>query len=166
MEPISEGEYPPGRPACRQRRGRGLRPRVPDCLGLRAEWVGPACLGGASGVSGGAGCGRCRGRCCPGDGRSPGRQCWWPLRAAASAPARRCFPRRRYAGERGSRRWRRHQGAQALLRVLRAPRGEGAPRGRGVGLERPGRGAPAAPYPPQEEPRALPARVPEGSLAE
>uniref|UniRef100_A0A8D0WCS3 Myotubularin-related protein 12 n=1 Tax=Sus scrofa TaxID=9823 RepID=A0A8D0WCS3_PIG len=60
----------------------------------------------------------------PGDGRSPRRQCWWPLRAAAFAPARRCFSGRRYAGERGSRRWRRHQGAEALLRVIRAPRGE------------------------------------------
>uniref|UniRef100_A0A9L0JWV8 Myotubularin-related protein 12 n=1 Tax=Equus asinus TaxID=9793 RepID=A0A9L0JWV8_EQUAS len=48
-------------------------------MGQRAEWVGPAGLGGASGVSGGAGCGRCRGRRCPGDGRSPSRQCWWPL---------------------------------------------------------------------------------------
>ncbi|XP_063556875.1 myotubularin-related protein 12 isoform X19 [Gorilla gorilla gorilla] len=38
-------------------------------------------------------------------------------RAAASASARRCFPGRRYAGERSSRRWRRHQGPQALLRV-------------------------------------------------
>ena len=68
-------------------------------------------------------------------------------RAAASAPARRCFLGRRYAGERGSRRWRRHQGAQALLRVVRAPRGEGAPRGRGVRLELPGLGAPGAPSP-------------------
>lgn len=83
-------------------------------------------------------------------------------RAAASPPARRCFPGRRYAGERGSRRWRRHQGAQALLRVVRAPRGEGAPRGRGVGLGRPGLGAPVAPSPPQGGPRVLPARVREG----
>uniref|UniRef100_A0A9L0SS77 Myotubularin-related protein 12 n=1 Tax=Equus caballus TaxID=9796 RepID=A0A9L0SS77_HORSE len=47
-------------------------------MGQRTEWVEPAGLGGASGVSGGAGCGRCRGRRCPGDGRSPSRQCWWP----------------------------------------------------------------------------------------
>lgn len=46
-------------------------------LVTRGEWAGPTDLGGASGVSGGAGCGRRRGRRGPGDGRSPSRQCWW-----------------------------------------------------------------------------------------
>lgn len=114
-------------------------------------------LGGASGVGGGAGCGRRRGSGGPGDGRSPGRQCWWPLRAAASAPARCWYPGWRYAGKRSSRRWRRHQGAQALFRVVRAPRGEGASRGQGVVLEWQGRGAPGAPsLPPEGRERFLP----------
>lgn len=48
-------------------------------LSTRAEWAGPAGLGGARGVSGRAGCGRRRGRRGPGDGRSPSRLCWWLL---------------------------------------------------------------------------------------
>lgn len=38
---LSEGDYPPIRSACRERRGRGLRRWVPYCLGPSAEEVGP-----------------------------------------------------------------------------------------------------------------------------
>lgn len=49
-------------------------------------------LGGASGVSRGAGCGRCRGPRGPRDGRSPSRLCWWP--PPLTDPERpRLFPR-------------------------------------------------------------------------
>lgn len=51
------------------------RERQWACLTIGGRGARP---GGANRVSGGAGCGRYRGRRGPRDGRSPGRWCWWP----------------------------------------------------------------------------------------
>lgn len=92
----------PGGGLCRRQRnessqeGRVLRPTREWAWPAPELWAGPqpekserqwACpavgrrgrgLGGANGVSGGAGCGRYCRRRGPRDGRSPGRWCWWP----------------------------------------------------------------------------------------
>lgn len=162
-EPISDSESRPVRLASRERRGRGLWPRSPHSRRV----------GGAQASGRGERCQRqSRMRAVP----RPSRPWGWAepqppelvaaaaagAGAATSIPARCSFSGRWYAGERGSRRWRRHQGAETLLRVVCAPGGEGAPCGRGVGLERRGRRAPGAPCPQRRGRRACAGAEPGG----